>query len=372
MSGIFTRDYAAATYSATPLSHPTPIDSTKNTSFSLASLNPVKPITDMMDKAGLWLEDLPQKIANISVELMADLYNLSASLILKTPLWIFDNEWFKNTTYQFSMFALGIVTVLTAVEGIKRMFSGIGKKRKSAMEIKNIAKRWAIVSVVLTSVPFIFQKTFQALNFVSEKVISMGVDTMNSVAAPEIISTFDVIVLVLFNIALVGTVIPVLWSNGRRFFDIMVLGVVTPFALTAWIFDSYRHLFNQWLDNLKQLSLVQVYYAVFLLILGWFIFGIPTPDTFTGIITKLLIVVGGFARMTNPPRIISKHMNAGGGFDEVYKGLGKTKDNFKKSANILRGVIGGSKGIAIAAMDAAIPKKGVAGAASRMGRFHGK
>lgn len=374
LSGIFTRDYAAATYSATPLSFSTPIDSTKGTSFSLANLNPAKPVIDLFGAIGSWFDELPGKIANISVDLMAKLYDLCASLILKTPLWIFDNEWFKNTTHQFSMFALGIVTVFTVGEAIKRMLSGFKKKKKPAMEMKDIMKRWTIVSAVLTSVPFIFQKTFQALNHVSEKVISMGVSTMQSVAVPEVINTFDVIVLVLFNIALIGTVIPVLWSNGKRFFDIMVLGVIAPFALTAWIFDSYRHLFNQWWDSLKHLSLVQVYYAIFLLILGWFIFGIPTPDTFTGVITKLLVVIGGFARMTNPPKIFSRNMDIlGEGLDSSFKGsVNKTKDNFKKSARIIKGAIAGPKGVAIAAVDAATPKKGATGAVTRMGRFHGK
>lgn len=340
----------------------------------MASINPFSPITGFFDKISEWFKSLPEKIAVTTVDLMAKLYELCASLILKTPLWIFDNEWFKNTSYQFSIFALGIVSMLTIVESIKRMLSGLKKKnRQTPMEMKEIVKRWGIVSLVLTSVPFIFQKAFQGLNYVSEKMISMGVNTMQSVATPQNISTFDVITLVLFNIVLIGTVIPVLWSNGRRFFDILVLGLITPFALTAWIFDSYRHLFNQWWDNLKHLSLVQVYYALFLLVLGWFIFGIPTPDTFTGIIIKLLVVVGGFARMTNPPKIISKHMDVGGGFDEVYKGLDKTKDNFKKSAQIIKGVAAGPKGVATAIWNnSKKPKTIDPSALTRMGRFQRK
>lgn len=370
LSGIFTRDYAAATYSATPLSHPTPIVSTNNTSFSLASLNPFSSINGFFDKASQWIDDLPSKITDMSVELMAKTYELCTSLILKTPLWIFDNEWFKNTTYQFSMFTISIVTVLTALEGIKRMFSGARKNKGKTMEMKEIMKRWSLVSLVLTSVPFIFQKSFQALNYVSEKVISMGVNTMQSVASPDVVSGFDVLTLLIFNIVLIATVIPVLWSNGRRFFDIMVLGVITPFALTAWIFDSYRHLFNQWWDNLKKLSLVQIYYAVFLLVLGWFIYGIPTPDTFTGVIIKLLVVVGGFARMSNPPNIISRHMNVGEGFDGIYSGLGKTANNIKKSSRIVKGVLSGPKGVAHAIWKNSMHPKVIA--PTRMSKFHGK
>ncbi|MGV3163515.1 hypothetical protein, partial [Streptococcus hyovaginalis] len=133
-------------------------------------------------------------------------------------------------------------------------------------------------------------------------------------------------------------IVPVLWQNGRRFFDIMVLGVVSPLALTAWIFDPYRHLFRQWWDNVKHLSLVQVYYSLFLLILGWFIFGIPTPSAITGMIVKMLVVIGGFNRMTSPPRIVTKHLDRGGGLDEVYdtdSTTKKVKRNIKDTIDIV-------------------------------------
>src|SRR5690606_32248600 len=63
-----------------------------------------------------WCRSLPEHIAEWSVQLMGWLYELCSTLILKTPLWIFDNEWFSNTTYMFSLISLGIVSVLTVIE----------------------------------------------------------------------------------------------------------------------------------------------------------------------------------------------------------------------------------------------------------------
>src|SRR5690606_21145860 len=140
-------------------------------------------------------------------------------------------------------------------------------------------------------------------------LISMGGDTIKAVAAFENLGFFDVLTLLVFDAVLIVTIIPVLWQNGRRFFDIMLLGVTTPLALTAWIFDGYKKYFDQWWTNLKHLSLVQVFYSLFLLVLGWFIFGVPTPTDFTGMVVKLLVVIGGFARMVNPPRIISSKLD---------------------------------------------------------------
>ncbi|AQN32478.1 hypothetical protein BCP12_060 [Bacillus phage BCP12] len=59
---------------------------------------------------------------------------------------------------------------------------------------------------------------------------------------------------------------------------------------------------------------MQVFHSLFLLIIGWFIFGIPTPTDFTGTVIKLIVVIGGFGRMTNPPNIIAKHLDNRGGW----------------------------------------------------------
>ncbi|WCS69298.1 hypothetical protein Goe20_01810 [Bacillus phage vB_BsuM-Goe20] len=292
-------------------------------------------------KTNEFLSDMPHHLAEMSVHLMSWLYELCASLILKTPLWLFSNEWFENTTYLFSLLALGVVSVLTVVESVKLMLSRGKKKRSGPMDFKTIMKRWGIVAGIITATPFLFQKVFQGLNKISDALISMGATTMNNIALPMHISGWDVFSLLIFDVILISTIVPVLWKNGRRFFDVMVLGVTSPLALTAWIFDPYRHLFQQWWSRLKHLSLVQVYYALFLLILGWFIFGVPTPTDVLGLIVKMLVVIGGFTRMTSPPRIIMKHLDNGGGFDEVYKGDGrndtvqKVKRNFQDSATIL-------------------------------------
>jgi len=292
------------------------------------------PINQLAD----FMRQIPEKISEWSVELMVMVYELCTNLILKTPLWIFDNQWFEETTYQFSLLSIGLVSILTILEAMKRMLSGILGKKYKPMDMKDIMKRWFLVAGVTTAVPFLFQKAFQILNWISEQLISMGVSNMRDIPSPDALNLFDIITLGIFDFILVGTVVPVLWKNGRRFFDIMVTGITTPFALTAWIFDSYRHLYNQWWNNLKHLSLVQVFYAFFLLVIGLFLFGTGSPDSFIGLIIKLLVVIGGFSRLISPPKMIKKHMDNKGGFDEVLGEL-KTitrsvKNNMKESKQI--------------------------------------
>jgi hypothetical protein len=345
IDGLTSKAYAATSTDAVavmglPKVHP---DRTKITNPLEPAQDAIQEFNNTISSIKEWWHDLPNEIASASVELMSWTYDLASQLILKTPLWLFDNQWFENTTFMFTLLSLGLVSLLTAIEGIKRM---IYKKKRGQvfgrtsepMTLKDIIKRWFIVAGVTTAVPFVFQKAFQGLNAISDFFISVGAENMKNVALPAHIGWLDVVTLSVFDIVLLSTLIPVLWKNARRFFDIMVLGVVSPMALTAWIFDPYRHYFTQWWGSLKHLSMVQVYYSLFLLILGLFIFGVPTPSDFYGLLVKMLVVIGGFARMTAPPRIISKHLDAGGGLDETvpaestYK---RVKNNYIQSKVLL-------------------------------------
>ena len=304
---------------------------------------PIVELSEHINHVIQWFQNIPQEIGKMSIHLMSWLYQLCGDLILKTPIWIFKNEWFTNTTLMFSSISIGLVTILTVVESIKRMLTGIksenGRKLVSPMKFQTIMKRWSIVAGLTTAIPYIFQKAFTGLNWVSEKLIAMGADTMNALTMSTF-SLLDVVALVAFDLVLIGTVIPVLWKNGRRFFDLLILAVTTPLALTAWIFDDYKHLFKQWWSELKHLSLVQVYYALFLLVLGWFMFGTPTPSTFTGFAVKLLVVIGGFGRMLNPPRLISSKLDNGKGLEEITSNpikdtIKKTKKNYNMTKDLL-------------------------------------
>lgn len=305
----------------------------------------VQMIINAVDATAKWIYELPQNGGELTALLMGWLYELCASLILKTPLWIFNNQWFENTTYMFSAVALGAVTVLTVIESIKQMLTGLyGKRKMKPMEMHTIAKRWFVVAGVTTIAPWLFQKAFQILNFVSDVLIGMGADTMKVYSEVENLTTLDVVTLMIFDIILIGTIIPVLWQNGKRFFDLMVLGVTAPLALTAWIFDPYRHLFNQWWHSVKELSLVQVYYALFLLVLGLFLFGVPTPPDFLGMVAKMLVVIGGFARMCHPPRLVTKHIDVGNKQDiQTKRAIKKIFGNYIESKTLIGKPIGLAK-----------------------------
>lgn len=314
-----------------------------------------------------WVINIRETLPEFTFNFMSSIYEVLSTLILKTPLWIFDNTFFDNSTFLMSVLSVTIVTILTTFEGLKKMC------KKKSVDIKTIAKRWFVVAGLSSIAPTILKKGFQLLNWASDQIISLNSSTITS-AMSEAVIGFDMFVLLIFNIVMLGLSVPILLKNARRFWDILTLGIMSPLAGVAWIFKPYNHLFKQWWSNLKEKSLFQLVYAFYLLIIGLFIYGVPTPPTMEGQLIKLLMVIGGFFRLVDPPAFVQKHLGSNSGIDDLGKeikqkvkkvkggydkGIGFTKKSIKSVTNFSEFISGGKTPT-------------VANSNTRMGRYHYK
>lgn len=309
--------------------------------ISSAIPDPIQQVIEWIGEFNKIITDLPHNIAKMSAELLVWIYKLISDLLLQTPLFLFENDWFSSMLQLFSSVSVAGVLVLTVIEGIKVMVYRLNKQKIRPMKFKDIIVRWGIVSGISAIFPTVFKSYFKGLNFVSHKLMEMNTGIMEVAKMTDSFGVVDTLVLLGFDAMLISTVIPLLLSNGKRFFDLLVLGIVSPVAIACWIFDSKKHFFNQWWSNVKQMSLVQVYHSFFLLIIGLFLFGTAFPLTFTGGVLKILVVLGAFQRMANPPKLISKHMDYGkenavdlvkNPFKDISKHLTK---NFSVSKNVI-------------------------------------
>lgn len=273
-----------------------------------------------------WIIELPHNIPRYSIELFANIYELITKLILQTPTYLFNNPYFKESTLTFSAISIFIVTLLTMIESIKKM---IGSKHT---EFKDILKRYALVVPLIGSAPFIFEKGFDILNHLTQAILQIGVlsITSNSLTDYLVVNNFNTFILICFDLIILGLAIPILLQNGRRWFDILTLTLITPLSLSAWIFDNYRHLHSKWWSNLKKLSLTQLVYAVYISILTLFIFGTSQIVENEGVLIKLLIITGGLWRLANPPTFVLSMVDSNKDvldmFDDVKKTYSRTKD----------------------------------------------
>lgn len=307
--------------------------------------------------------------------MLSSTYEILSYIILKTPMWIFDNVWFENTCYLFSIFSIGVVSVLMIVNGIKKKFQIHTKKK--ATDFKDIAKRWFIAAGLSSLIPTLFQKAFSLLNLASDKIISLGGTSVYNIASglTGLSAGATAFTIFFFNLVLFAVTIPILLQNGKRFFDLMCLGVASPLAFAAWVFDDHKHYLTTWWSNVKRLSLVQIVYAFFFLIMGLFIFGTPLSVSASGydLLVKLSVIIGGYYRMANPPTFVKRHL---------YNDTETMKDKVKKYKKTTRGLVGNIKSLGtpvstVMSVGSFLSKspfdKGtVTKPMSRMARYHGK
>lgn len=285
------------------------------------SLEQWKHIGEEINNAIEWFNHLPENVLQMSIDLMAWIYGILAKFVLVTPTWLFNNAWFYDTTLTYSMISVVIVIVLTIFETMKMMFN---TKKIKYTKFSDIIKRFPIAIAVSGFAPFLFEKTFEVLNQISHIITTIGVNEIQKDNATTFNASFlDLLAIVGFDIVLISLLFPILLKNGRRCFDLICLGVMTPLAMTAWIFDSFTHHFNRWWKTIKHLSLVQITYSVFICILGLFIFGtrnfIPTDPLSIGF--KLMIIAGGLWRLANPPSFVTNAEVHGKNVWEIGKDL---------------------------------------------------
>lgn len=255
-----------------------------------------------------WIYNINANISKLSLNLLAWCYEAIANVVLQIPPFIFTSEMFRNNMSTFSIVAIGLVTLGFIVNGTKLYFN----KQKKEDSILNVIKRLSLVIVGMGFAPFILEKTFTVVNYISKLITKLGYSGMivtgDNIPASTT-SGFDVLALIGFDILLIGTLIPVLLQNARRFFDLFVLSAITPLALSTWVFTNTQDYFSMWAKAIKDICTVQLIYATFICFIGLFMFLTKSMTGGWEMLFRILIVAGGFWRMSTPPRFVKNMMN---------------------------------------------------------------
>ncbi|MEM4994980.1 hypothetical protein WKH56_20660 [Priestia sp. SB1] len=280
-------------------------------------------VANFLISGGDTIKNAPSTLPNASIEFLAWIYKTISSVILYTPLMLFNNDYFTDTTGIFMTISAGLVVILTIFEGIKRMC------KKDSTGLKEIGMRVPVATVLAGAAPWLFKKTFQFLNYISSIFINLSHKQMTNIKENPLImwDGLNTIALLGFDIVLLVMMFGVLMQNGRRWFDIICLGCLCPVALTAWVFKDHRHHFDTWFSNVKDLSFVHLYYAIFLFIIGMIMFGTPMYSLVTmptAFLAKFLIIIGGLYRLKHPPKLFSSKLESGVGINTMLKTVGNS------------------------------------------------
>jgi hypothetical protein len=264
-----------------------------------------------------WFKNFGENIADLSVELFSKVFELITFLMLQTPSIIFSGEYVSKIIPSFSLISISIIILATIYESIMMML------RKKHTKGETILKRIPIAIGVAGIAPFLFEKGFKMLNKLTVGItkISGGVFDPNFLKGIANAGFIDSLGLLAFDVALVVLAVPLIMQNARRWWDLFVLCCVSPLALSAFIFDRHRHLYESWITAIKKKATVQLVYATFISLLGLFIFStrLISPDMWA---IKLIILLGSLNSLANPPQLIKSYMrgeNIDDNFEKVYK-----------------------------------------------------
>jgi hypothetical protein len=266
-----------------------------------------------------WFQNFEINIFNMTIDFLKWVYEFLAGFVLKTPLWLFSNEWFMKIAFMFCFVSFCVTIIFGVTDGIKRILN------KPYTKVSRILKGMPLVLLGSGFFPLVFEHLFTFLNTLSSHITKIGSSQVVPIATKINaidIGTLDAIALLGFDIVVIGMMIPLIMQMARRWFDILALGALTPIALSCSLFDDHKGYFKAWLSSLTKLTLFQLYYAIFIAFMGILIFGVSTEE-FGSLLVKCLIIIGGLWRMAYPPSIIKYNLDSGADVQKVYR---DTKD----------------------------------------------
>lgn len=260
----------------------------------------------------------------MSVDLFIWVYETLCNVVLHTPLFLFDTEWFSKNILMFTGLSIGAVVLMSIYEGYKRLLSNIIKKQPPHTDMGRISSRFPLVILGSGLAPVAFYYGFKGINYVTATILDINTAQLKNSAPEMALSNFNesfvqTIMYIGFDIALIGFLIPILFQNVRRWFDLFACGTLTPLALSCWMFKQHEHYFHKWWNHIKKCSMTQLVYAGYLLILSGVMFGLSSPSTDKEFLIKIGIIIGGFSRLTSLPKFVSSQIDNSNGVNKTWE-----------------------------------------------------
>lgn len=280
-----------------------------------------------------WFSHFPEHVYKFTADIFAWIFKVLMLIGFQTPTFIFNNSYTQHTSLLFSSISVMVIIVFTIFESFMQMFSKVSKKKYTSFY--TILKRLPIALGTSLSLPFIFEIAFKTLNKLTKNIANMGGNLFKGDNFSDLLtlSGVDVLGMIVFDVICIGLMVPVLINSGRRFWQIFLHLSISPLAFSAWIFDRHRHLHKKWWNNVKDLSLVQLVYAVFILLLGTFLYAVRFVSA-DMMIFKILIIMGALHSLANPPSFITKFDRTGRNEIGLFDSYVKLYKNFRKVTSL--------------------------------------
>lgn len=265
--------------------------------------------------------------------LLSGIYKVVSSVVIWTPEFLFGNSWFPETISKFSILSIGLVSVVAMFEGLKRIC------RLSYTPFSHTAKRLPIALLVSGFAPLIFSSGVKILNKATKIILDLGSSEIGSESLQSLsmlslsFQPLNILIMLGFAILFAALCIPMFIFHGKRWFHLLSMGILTPFAMSAYLFESTEKYFHAWLNSIKNSCGQQLIYAAFVSLLGVLMFATPNPETVGGIFAKMLVMIGGIYTLAYPPSFIP---DSGKSFVGMYRDLKNKTSEFGEKSKLLK------------------------------------
>lgn len=243
-----------------------------------------------------------QDTIKVAIDCLSYIYNLITHVIIATPSVIFNSTWFSESYLKFAGLSVVVFTIMALWNAGRKTFN------LKSTALRDVVKRYFLAVTGIGFATFFFQQFFKVIKFISEIIVSIGYNEIYSkdFSSFSALGTGDTVALVLFILVLIGLTVKIVLENGRRWFGLASIGLMSSFSLSAWVFDSTRVVFNDVKEKFIKLSLTQVYHASVISLMGVFLVSTAGVNNFTELIIKLSTICGAFTVLAKPPKFFDR------------------------------------------------------------------
>lgn len=278
--------------------------------------------------SGCSMTEAVTKERSFLVEFVSWIFSDVLKYILFTPFEFFKSDTSISIVIRMGVFSAGFVTILAMVEGFKRMLS------MDYTPMSRVFVRYPIALCVSAFAPTIF---YYAGYLTNELVKYMGIltgsslegtDSFNSLFHEVGYHTYEAALTFFMLVILIFYFLRILMFHAIRWFGLMFNMVMTPIAMTAFMFRPYENVFSGWMkDSISKFSVV-VAHSFFLGLIAIILYapniGLSNTiaDSFWESTLRTLMSIGGLHMMLHPPGWIISWFDKG---KDIRQGSGMIK-----------------------------------------------
>jgi hypothetical protein len=244
------------------------------------------PFETLMNNMATKIMELPGKAFNGTIHTLQDLFHALTTFLLKVPEFVYDTEIVRD------LFAINGFASLTLL--MCGMFYNVIMHivKGNKLPYSQFFKQAPLIILGSVITPYLFYSVFYATGHIADLLNLLMDHFMGATEGykPPKVHGFNLLMLLALNIVMILKSIPIFITNAERWFLLLVNIVTAPYYWVSTIYTK-KH-FKTWVNRNIFLVSAHLINTLVLTLVNILMFG-GTVETFNGLMTKMLVILGG-------------------------------------------------------------------------------